>query len=108
MRHNFKVCLLNFEKMRSLIISAALVTLFSGCAVVAEKTNFLNDDDVRRQSARALGLQPDEVKLVSRTTEGSNTYAVLQAKNGKKYACTLNGGNLLTAGGVNPPQCKAQ
>jgi uncharacterized lipoprotein len=94
--------------MRKTIISGALIAVLSGCAVVAEKTNFLNDDDVRRESARALGLQPDEVKLVSRATEGTNTYAVLQAKNGKKYTCTLNGGNLLTAGMVNPPQCKAQ
>jgi hypothetical protein len=94
--------------LNKLIITILSITALGGCAAVAEKTNFLKDDDVRKASARAVGLQPDEVKLVSRTTEGTNTYAVIQAKNGKNYACTINGGNILTAGMMNPPTCTAK
>lgn len=94
--------------LKKFLIAFFSVAALSGCAVVAEKTNFLNDDDVRRASARAIGMQPDEVKIVSRTTEGTNTYAVIQAKNGKSYACTINGGNILTAGMINPPTCTAK
>ncbi len=86
------------------ILSISLLAL-SGCGVVAEKTNFLSDDDVRAKSARAAGYEPSEVQLISRTTEGTNTYAVIRAKGNKTFSCILNGGNALTMGIVNPPSC---
>jgi hypothetical protein len=76
-----------------------------GCAMVAEKTNTLNEDDVRRLSARSIGHEPDTVKVLSRSTEGANTYVTVQTKDGKQYACTINGGNYLSGFMVNPPQC---
>ena len=82
-----------------------LAALASGCAVVAEKTNFMSDDDIKSKVAGTLGYAPGEINLVSRRTEGTNTYAVISVKGRKEFACTLNGGNLLTAGIVNPPSC---
>lgn len=76
-----------------------------GCAMVAEKTNTLNEDDVRRLSARSIGHEPDSVKVLSRSTEGTNTYVTVQTKDGKQYSCTINGGNYLSGFMVNPPQC---
>jgi len=87
----------------------AYVTVFlGGCAVVAEKTNFLSDNDIKSKVAGTLGYSPNDITLISRRTEGTDTYAVVSAKNNKQFACTLNGGNLLTAGIVNPPNCVAK
>lgn len=76
-----------------------------GCAIVAEKTNILNEDDIRRVSARAIGHEPNTVKLLTRTTEEANTYATIQTKDGKVWYCIINGGNYLSGFMVNPPQC---
>jgi hypothetical protein len=81
------------------------VSFLGGCAAVAEKTNFMSDSDIKSKVAGTLGYVPDDITLLSRRTEGTNTYVVVSGKNKKEFACTLNGGNLLTAGIVNPPSC---
>lgn len=80
------------------------LALLSGCSTVAEKTNFLSDADIKSKVAGTLGHTPDAITLVNRRTEGTNTYVTVRV-NKKEFACTLNGGNLLTAGIVNPPSC---
>lgn len=65
----------------------------------------MSDDKVKSEAAGALGYEPSQLTLVSRRTEGTNTYATLRASDGKEFACTINGGNLLSAGMVNPPTC---
>jgi hypothetical protein len=85
-----------------------VTALLCGCAVVAEKTNFLSDNDIKSKVAGTLGYSPNDITLTSRRTEGTDTYAVVSTKNNKQFACTLNGGNLLTAGIVNPPNCVAK
>lgn len=91
---------------RTTIFAAALsAVLLSGCSTVAEKTNFLSDADIKSKVAGTLGHAPEAITLVNRRTEGTNTYVTVRLKDKKEYACTLNGGNLLTAGIVNPPSC---
>ena len=91
--------------MKKVFTMAIIAPLFVGCAVVAEKTNFLSDTDVQRISARAIGYEPNDVVVQSRSTEGTNTYTTVKTKDGKVFSCTINGGNLLTSGMVNPPSC---
>ncbi len=76
-----------------------------GCSTIAAKTNTLTDERVIAQSAGVLGYDPSELTLVSRTTEGTNTYANLKAKDGTAFTCVINGGNLLSFGMTNPPTC---
>ena len=90
---------------KSLVVCSFIIALLSGCAVVAEKTNFLSDADLKSQTAGALGYSPENITLVSRRTEGTNTYAVVKTNDNKNFSCTVNGGNLLTMGMVNPPMC---
>lgn len=87
-------------------IAALLVAAqLTGCASVAGGTNMLTDERIIAESAGALGRAPAELALLSRRTEGTNTYATLRAKDKSEYACVINGGNLLSFGMVNPPTC---
>lgn len=94
----------------SLSMAACLVVTLqmSACSTLAEKSNVLSDERLIAESAGALGLVPAELKLLSRSTAGTNTYAVLRGKGGKEYRCTINGGNLLSFGMVNPPTCQVK
>ncbi|MDH7453089.1 hypothetical protein QF205_08395 [Luteimonas composti] len=85
----------------AVVLSLAL----SGCTSLASGTNSLSDDRIRSESAGALGYDPAELTLVSRRTEGTNTYASLKAADGKEFTCIINGGNLLSLGMTNPPAC---
>lgn len=97
----------------SLKVAAMTATLaasqLAGCATVAGGTNMLTDERIVSESAGALGLAPANLTLVSRRTEGTNTYATLRAREKDKdkaeYVCVINGGNLLSFGMVNPPTC---
>lgn len=84
------------------ILAAAMLT---GCASLATGTNMLSDERIKSESSGALGYSPDELNIVSRRTEGVNTYVNLKAKDGKEFTCIINGGNLLSMGLTNPPMC---
>jgi len=77
----------------------------TGCASFAAGTNSLTDERIKSESAGALGYDPAELTLVSRRTEGTNTYASLQTADGKEFTCIINGGNMLSFGMTNPPAC---
>lgn len=96
--------------MKNLFTVAALGAslLVSGCASMAGGTNMLSDDRIRSESAGALGYDPAALTLVSRRTEGTNTYVALKATDGKEFNCIINGGNILTMGMINPPMCSAK
>jgi hypothetical protein len=91
--------------IKGLVFAGLTAAMLCSCAVVAEKTNFMSDSDIKSKVAGTLGYTPDEITLVNRRTEGTNTYAVVRVRDKKEFACTLNGGNLLSAGIVNPPTC---
>lgn len=78
----------------------------AACTSVAEKSNMLSDERVIAESAGTLGLAPADLKLLSRHTSGTNTFATLRGRDGKEYSCTINGGNLLSFGMTNPPSCQ--
>ena len=77
-----------------------------GCSSIASCTNSLSDERILSETGGVLGLSPSELTLIERRTEGTNTYVTLKARNGKTYACTVNGGNLLSFGMTNPPVCQ--
>ena len=83
----------------------AMLAMLSACSTIAEKTNFISDSEIQSKVAGTLGYSPDAVTLINRRTEGTNTYVVVRVGGKKEYSCTLNGGNLLSAGIVNPPTC---
>ena len=87
------------------LTSMALLLVLTGCNTIAAKTNVLDDDKIKSQSAGALGYEPSQLTLVSRRTEGVNTYANLKTSDGKEFVCIINGGNLLSMGMTNPPAC---
>jgi hypothetical protein len=95
-------------KMWKMMWKPALVLLVlqaAACSSIAQKTNNLSDDKIKSQTGGALGYMPEDLTLVSRRTEGTNTYVALKAKDGKEFNCIVNGGNLLSMGMTNPPVC---
>lgn len=86
------------------LILVTLITL-GGCSSIAGSTNSLSDDRLKSEAAGALGLSPSDLTLLNRRTEGTNTFYAVKGKDGKEFACTLNGGNLLSFGMTNPPSC---
>jgi hypothetical protein len=94
--------------MKKLLFAVSLCAIIggiSGCASVAGSTNMLTDDKIKSDTAGVLGYSPSDLTITSRRTEGTNTYVNLIASNKKEYSCVINGGNLLTMGMTNPPQC---
>lgn len=88
-------------------LSAAIACLATaGCSSIASRTNSLSDERILSETGGALGLSPSSLTIVERRTEGTNTYVTLKAQNGTTYACTVNGGNLLSFGMTNPPVCQ--
>ena len=89
------------------IFGAALIAalLLGGCATVAESTTMLSDEKILSQTGGALGYPATDLTITSRRTEGTNTYVDLRAKDKKEFTCIINGGNLLSFGMTNPPQC---
>ncbi len=79
-----------------------------GCSSIASRTNTLSDERILSETGGVLGLSPTELTIAERRTEGTNTYVTLKASNGKTYACTVNGGNLLSFGMTNPPVCQSR
>lgn len=91
--------------LRGITLVIAASTLFTGCASLASSTNMLSDEDIVSQTSGAMGYSPADVTLVSRRTEGVNTYTELKTKDGTQFSCIVNGGNLLSMGMTNPPVC---
>jgi hypothetical protein len=89
----------------SIFSIASLFIALSGCATVAEKTNMLSDDSIKSSTSGVLGYQPGDLTITDRHTDGTNTYVNLIAANKKEYSCVINGGNMLSFGMMNPPQC---
>lgn len=91
--------------LKAIGIAILIVAASSGCASIATSTNTLTDERIKSESSGALGYSPEELSIVSRRTEGVNTYVNLKTKDGKEFTCIINGGNLLSFGMTNPPMC---
>lgn len=86
------------------LIPVLLLTV-AGCSTLAGRTNTLNDERIRSEVAGAIGAKPEELTLLERRTQGTNTYVTVRSARRQQYACIINGGNLLSFGMTNPPQC---
>jgi hypothetical protein len=91
--------------VRTIVVFGSLGIAMAACQTMAQKTNVLSDSKILSDSAGVLGYQAGDLTLLSRNTVGTNTYANIQAKDGKKFHCMINGGNLLSFGMTNPPTC---
>ena len=92
-------------KLKNFGLVFLAASCLTGCASIAAGTNTLSDERIKSESSGALGYSPEEVTIVSRRTEGVNTYVNLKAKDGKEFTCIINGGNILSMGMTNPPMC---
>jgi len=88
-----------------LVSVTVVLFLLTGCSTIASSTNTLTDEKVKSASAGVLGYQPSELTVVSRRTEGTNTYVNLNTHDNKEFVCVISGGNLLTMGMSNAPMC---
>lgn len=88
-----------------LLVAGVCGILLAGCSSIAERTNVLSDDDIRSKTAGTLGYSVNNVTLINRRTDGTNTFAVVRTNDKKEFSCTINGGNLLSMGMTNPPTC---
>ncbi|WP_434513684.1 hypothetical protein AB6Q56_13750 [Dechloromonas sp. ARDL1] len=93
--------MVHFQKLAVI----ALILMAGACANIAEKTNTLSDEKIKSQTGGTLGYAPDALTIVSRRTEGTNTYVELRANDKKVFNCVINGGNALSFGMTNPPSC---
>ena len=91
--------------MQRLAVIGLVSVLLGGCTTIAGSTNTLSDERIKSETAGALGYPPNDVTIVSRRTEGVNTYVSLLTVDKHEYSCIINGGNLLSMGMVNPPMC---
>lgn len=89
-------------------VALAGCLIVTGCSAVATKTNTLSDERILSETGGTLGISPSDLTLVDRRTEGVNTYVTVKTKDGKTFACTVNGGNLFSFGMTNPPICTAR
>lgn len=97
----------NSKRLGSALVLAYCIPLM-GCGSIAEKTNGLSDERILSEAGGTLGIAPSDLTMESRRVEGVNTYVTLKGKDGKTYACTINGGNLFSFGMTNPPVCNAR
>jgi hypothetical protein len=93
------------HSLSAIAFAMTCVALMSGCSTIAEKTNFISDEQIKSKVGGTLGAAPDAVTILNRRTSGTDTYVDVRVKGKQDYSCTLNGGNLLTALIVNPPSC---
>lgn len=90
------------KNFRCAVLSVAAVTLLAGC-----QDQMMSNDRMTSAIAGTLGVAPSAVTLSDRRSDGAtNTYVVAHLTNGRSYACTVNGGGLLAAGMINPPNCQ--
>lgn len=96
---------MHYQLLAKTLAAAMTVASLIGCSTVAEKTNFLSDEEIKSKVAGTLGYPLNRTVLSDRRTDGTNTYAIVRTDDKKEFACTINGGNLLSMGMVNPPTC---
>jgi hypothetical protein len=65
----------------------------------------LTDDKIKSSTSGVLGYSPEDLNIIDKRVDGTNTYVNLRAKDKKEFTCIINGGNLLSFGMINPPMC---
>jgi hypothetical protein len=67
------------------------------------QSQLLSDDRIASNTAGVLGV--GNVAVSNRRSTATNTYYDAVTKDGKHYACTINGGGALALGLTNAPTC---
>jgi hypothetical protein len=87
-------------KTKSAFAILGLAVTLSGCGSV-----FLSDNRLRDTTAGTLGQPPAAVVITDRRDDGmTNTFYTAHTRRGV-FACTINGGGVLSYGLVNAPVC---
>jgi hypothetical protein len=87
-------------KKLSIAIISICTLLTAGCA-----SQLLSEDRLLTNTAGALGIPVTDLTISNRSEQVPNTYYTAKTKSGVEYACIINGGGILAAGMINPPQC---
>ncbi len=81
------------------------VLLMLVCGVTGCANQLLSDEKIRSTTAMSLGVPDSGVTISDRRYDGGvNTYYVATTARGS-YACSINGGTVLSAGLLNTPVC---
>lgn len=86
--------------LATLMATGMMVACLGGC-----QSTMLSDDRIASSTAGFLGVPPEGVAISDRRSDATNTYYIATTKDGKQYACVINGGGLLAMGLTNPPSC---
>ena len=85
--------------MKIRVLAAAAILVLGGCV------STLSDQRIKDETAGVLGVPADQIAIENRHQEMTNTYYVARTSAGTAYACTINGGNIMTFGMTNPATC---
>jgi Putative peptidoglycan binding domain len=83
---------------------ASILLACAGCATVYGGAN-LTDDAIKTDVALSLGLTPADITIVTRQTEGPNTFVNVKTKNNRELVCRFIGGGWGTLGMRTAPSC---
>ena len=86
-------------QMRSTIVILCAALCLSGCV------STLSDDRIREETGAAIGVPASQITITNIRHEMTNTFYDAATPSGAQYACTLNGGNVMTLGMTNPAIC---
>lgn len=86
--------------LRPTLIAAAATLTLGGCI------STLTPDRIREETSAALGVPASDLTITDQRQEMTNTFYTATTRSGERYACTLNGGNLMTFGMTNPAVCR--
>ncbi len=77
-------------------------------ALAACQSTILPDDKIKSETAQVLNVTPDQVTISNRYSEGISDTSYIASAAGRTYACTINGGTVLSFGMSNAPVCTAR
>ena len=81
---------------------------FAALALAGCTDTLMSDARIRTDTAMALHQPASAVQIADRRSDGvTNTYYLARTPRGT-FACTIDGGNLMSFGAANAPQCTRQ
>jgi hypothetical protein len=87
--------------MKTLLLPIIITIFLTGCTA----STMLSDQKILANTAGILGTSADDLTISNRNEQMPNTYYKITTTSGSEYACVINGGNFMTMGMVNAPQC---
>lgn len=95
--------------MKNLIMLLRKSTfLIVGLSIVSSCANdMLSTSRVQTSVAGAIGVPVSDVTIIDQHADGpTNTVILAQTRTGRRYACSINGGGVLTLGMTNGTFCQ--